>query len=63
MRIAAANIHSAWGRPDEGAERAVEWIGKAGAEGVDLRSDIFQLSVDRRRLSVADLSDDPVSLD
>jgi nitrilase len=27
------------------------------------RSDIFQLSVDRRRLSVADLSDDPVSLD
>ena len=36
MRIAAANVHGAWGRPDEGAERVTEWIGRAGAEGVDL---------------------------
>ncbi len=36
MRIAAANIHGAWGRPDEGAERVAEWIGRAGAEGADL---------------------------
>ena len=36
MRIAAAQVHSAWGRPDEGAERVIEWIGRAGAEGVDL---------------------------
>jgi nitrilase len=36
MRIAAANAHSAWGRPDAAAERVVEWIARAGAEGVDL---------------------------
>jgi nitrilase len=36
MRIAAANVHPAWGRPDEGAERVVDWISQAGAEGVDL---------------------------
>jgi nitrilase len=36
MRIAAAQVHSAWGRPDEGAERVVEWIGRAADEGVDL---------------------------
>ncbi len=36
MRIAAANNHSAWGRPDAGAERVAEWIGRAGDEGVDL---------------------------
>jgi len=36
MRIATANVHGIWGRPDAGAERVVEWIAKAGAEGVDL---------------------------
>ena len=36
MRIAAANIHGAWGRPDEGAERVIEWIGRAAEEGADL---------------------------
>lgn len=36
MRIAAANVHGVWGRPDAGAERITEWIAKAGAEGVDL---------------------------
>ena len=36
MRIAAANIHPAWGQPDEGAERVVEWIARADAEGIDL---------------------------
>jgi nitrilase len=36
MRIAAANVHPIWGRPDAGAERVAEWIGRAGAEGVDL---------------------------
>ena len=37
MRIAAAQIHPAWGRPDLGAARVAEWIGRAGDEGVDLR--------------------------
>jgi predicted amidohydrolase len=36
MRIAAAQIHPAWGRPTVGAERVADWIGRAGAEGVDL---------------------------
>jgi nitrilase len=36
MRIAAAQAHQAWGRPDEGADRVVEWIARAAAEGVDL---------------------------
>jgi nitrilase len=36
MRIAAAQIHPAWGRPEQGAERIVDWIARAGAEGVDL---------------------------
>jgi nitrilase len=36
MRIAAAQIHAAWGRPAQGAARVAEWIGRAGAEGVDL---------------------------
>lgn len=36
MRIAAAQVHSAWGRPDEGAARVIDWIGQAAAEGVDL---------------------------
>lgn len=36
MRIAAAQIHPAWGRPAQGAERVAEWIGRAGDEGVDL---------------------------
>ncbi|MFV2063329.1 MAG: carbon-nitrogen hydrolase family protein, partial [Chloroflexota bacterium] len=36
MRIAAAQIHQAWGRPDAGAERVAEWIDKAGAKDVDL---------------------------
>lgn len=36
MRIAAANVRPRWGKPDAGAERVVELIGQAGAEGVDL---------------------------
>ena len=36
MRIAAANAHPLWGRPDAGAERVAEWIAEAGAQGVDL---------------------------
>jgi nitrilase len=36
MRIAAAQAHPAWGRPGPGAERVAGWIGRAGAEGVDL---------------------------
>lgn len=36
MRIAAAQAHQAWGRPDEGADRVVDWIGRAAADGVDL---------------------------
>jgi nitrilase len=36
MRIAAAQAHPAWGRPDEGAERVCRWIEQAGREGVDL---------------------------
>jgi nitrilase len=36
MRIAAAQLHAAWGRPAAGAERAATWIGRAAAEGVDL---------------------------
>jgi nitrilase len=36
MRIGAAQIHPVWGRPGLGAERVVEWIDKAGADGVDL---------------------------
>ena len=36
MRIAAAQVHSAWGRPDEGAERVIDTIGRAADEGVDL---------------------------
>ncbi len=36
MRIAAAQVHQAWGRPDAGAERVIDWISRAGAEGVDL---------------------------
>ena len=36
MRIAAANARPIWGRPDAGAERVIEWIARAGAEGVDL---------------------------
>ncbi len=36
MRIAAAQAHPAWGRPNEGAERVCGWIERAGAEGVDL---------------------------
>jgi nitrilase len=36
VRIAAANVHGVWGRPDEGAERVAEWIGRAAADGVDL---------------------------
>jgi nitrilase len=36
MRIAAAQVHQAWGRPDAGAERVIDWIGRAGSEGVDL---------------------------
>ncbi len=36
MRIAAAQAHSAWGRPDEGAERVIDTIGRAAGEGVDL---------------------------
>jgi nitrilase len=36
MRIAAANVRPCWGKPDAGAERVVEWIAQAAAEGVDL---------------------------
>ena len=36
MRIAAANARPRWGQPDAGAERVVEWIARAGAEGVDV---------------------------
>ncbi len=36
MRIAAANVHPVWGRPDAGAERVAGWIEAAGAQGVDL---------------------------
>ncbi len=36
MRIAAAQVHQAWGRPDTGAERVCDWIGRAAGEGVDL---------------------------
>jgi nitrilase len=36
MRVAAAQAHPVWGRPGEGAERVADWIGRAGAEGVDL---------------------------
>jgi nitrilase len=36
MRIAAAQAHPAWGRPDEGADRVAGWIARAAGEGVDL---------------------------
>jgi nitrilase len=36
MRIAAANVHPAWGRPDTGAEQVIEWLAAAAGEGVDL---------------------------
>ena len=36
MRIAAAQIHQAWGRPDAGAERVIDQIAQAGAGDVDL---------------------------
>ena len=36
MRIAAAQIHQAWGRPGPGAERVADWIGRAAGEDVDL---------------------------
>jgi nitrilase len=36
MRIAAAQAHQAWGRPDEGAARVIEWIERAAADDVDL---------------------------
>lgn len=36
MRIAAAQIHQAWGRPTEGAMHVVKWIGAAADDGVDL---------------------------
>ena len=36
MRIAAAQIHQAWGLPDIGTERVTEWISKAADDGVDL---------------------------
>lgn len=36
MRIAAAQVHQAWGRPDVGAARVVEWIERAGDQGVDV---------------------------
>lgn len=36
MRIAAAQLHAAWGRPAAGAERVAAWTGRAAAEGVDL---------------------------
>lgn len=36
MRIAAAQVHAAWGRPEEGSERVAAWIERAAADGVDL---------------------------
>jgi predicted amidohydrolase len=36
MRIAAAQIHQAWGRPDEGTDAVIDWLGRAADEGVDL---------------------------
>lgn len=36
MRIAAAQVHQAWGRPDEGAEQVADWIGRAAGDGIDL---------------------------
>ncbi len=36
MRIAAAQIHPAWGDPAATTERIVEWIGRAAADGVEL---------------------------
>jgi nitrilase len=36
MRIAAAQIHQAWGRPDAGTERIISVIEAAAAEDVDL---------------------------
>lgn len=36
MRIAAAQVHQAWGQPDLGADRVIDWIGRAAADGVDL---------------------------
>jgi nitrilase len=36
MRIAAAQVHAAWGRPEEGSERVAGWIRRAAADGVDL---------------------------
>ncbi len=36
LRIAAAQAHPAWGRPDETARRATEWIARAAADDVGL---------------------------
>jgi len=36
MRIAAAQAHPAWGQPDLGTERVIDWIARAGTERVDL---------------------------
>jgi nitrilase len=36
MRIAAAQAHPAWGQPEAGADRVIEWLGRAAADGVDL---------------------------
>ena len=35
-RIAAANAHGLWGRPDAGAERVTDWLARAAGEGIDL---------------------------
>jgi len=36
MRIASAQAHPLWGRPGPGAERVIDWIGRAADESVDL---------------------------
>jgi nitrilase len=36
MRIAAAQVHQAWGLPGVGADRVAKWIARAAAEDVDL---------------------------
>jgi hypothetical protein len=61
MRIAAALAHPVWCRAGPGPVRVAEWIGRAGAEGVDLLA--FELRVDRKRRAVASFSEDPDARD
>lgn len=36
MRVAAAQTHQAWGDPEAGTKRVLEWLGRAAEEDVDL---------------------------